>query len=243
MWGEAELLWNSSGPWSNRIFSIICFPGQQLEYEITREKKNLTFSQQSNFRHLKSDLPSITLTALSTCTRRKMFVQTFWEVSTHRFEIDLPLHYSSLTFRFTLLKNMLTIEFDILFFTSSCIQLLNLMPQSISSIFMIVIQFYDWKEKSPQNWILLLHLFMNKDSADLKSSKFKRTKVWGLYGEYWPVRDFRLGTEVSVSGYQGNRSCQSSHSSHLGICATPRHQWRTSPVGWVSHHAELPWAP
>lgn len=109
-----------------------------------------------------------------------MFVQTFWEVSTHRFEIDLPLHYSSLTFRFTLLKNMLTIEFDILFFTSSCIQLLNLMPQSISSIFMIVIQFYDWKEKSPQNWILLLHLFMNKDSADLKVQNLKRLK-FGAY--------------------------------------------------------------
>lgn len=48
------------------------------------------------------------------------------------------------------------------------------------------------KRKSPENCIILLHLFMNKDSAVLKCSKAKKTNVFSLNGLYWSVQDFHL---------------------------------------------------
>lgn len=48
------------------------------------------------------------------------------------------------------------------------------------------------KRKSPKNCIILLHLFMNKDSAVLKCSKAKKTNVFSLNGLYWSVQDFHL---------------------------------------------------
>lgn len=114
------------------------------------------------------------------------------KLKVHSFARDLPL--CSFVFKFALIKNPWTIEFDILFLTSGCIQLLKLRPWSNFS----GCESFLWlKGKSPEYFSVLPYLLMNKDSAALKSSRFQRTEVLSLNSPYWPVKDFFLAVPVT----------------------------------------------
>lgn len=125
---------------------------------------------------------------------RKMSSKSFWKVKVHRSAVDLPL--CSFVFKFALIKSPWTIELEILFLTSGCIQLLKLRPWSNFS----GCESFLWlKRKSPENCIVLPYLLMNKDSAALKSSRFKKTKVLSLNSPYWPVKDFFLAMSITLN--------------------------------------------
>lgn len=80
------------------------------------------------------------------------------------------------------------------------------------------------KRKSPENCIILLHLFMNKDSAVLKCSKAKKTNVFSLNGLYWSVQDFHLATR---------RHCKAMKAMKVTSSLTPH------PIDHTTHSTEL----